>query len=77
MILFAFLPVVFAFARLSTAAVLPRHPPLPPFITLEEHFVAPELLAQFASTAAWQVQKLLDLDGLRIQDMDEARITKQ
>ena len=78
MIPFTFLTAVFSFFfTLSTAAVLPRYPPLPPFITLEEHFTTSEFSAQTATTQAWLVQKLLDLDGLRIQEMDEGRITKQ
>ena len=77
MILHAVLICVVCFFKASIAVALPRNPPLPPFITLEEHFTTAELAAQNTGTAPWIVQKLADLDGLRLDEMDQGRITKQ
>ena len=66
-----------SFLKASTAAVLARAPPLPPFITLEEHFYSAPIIAQDTTTPGWLIQKLADLDGLRIKEMDQGRITKQ
>ena len=77
MIFLSFLPLLCYFLKASTAAVLSRAPPLPPLITLEEHFYTPEIAAENPATPGWITQKLLDLDGLRIRDMDQGRVTKQ
>lgn len=77
MIVLAVLPLVVTFLKACTGAVLPQYPPLPPFIALEEHFTIPEIAVQNTATPPWIVQKLLDLDGLRLEEMDQGRITKQ
>lgn len=77
MIVFTVLPLVFIFMRAYTGAVLPRYPPLPPLIALEEHFTTADIAAQNNATAPSIVQKLLDLDGLRLEKMDQGQITKQ
>lgn len=46
-------------------------------MTLEEHFVTAELVPQDANQAPWLIQKLEDLDTLRLEEMDEGRVTKQ
>ena len=61
----------------SAAVVLPWNPQLPPFVTLEEHFTPAELAFQDAASPLYIQQKLADVDGLRLQEMDEGRITKQ
>lgn len=77
MISLNFLFFSFCFLHSSAAAVLPRDPPLPPFITLEEHFTPAEISSQDAAAPPYIQQKLADLDGLRLQEMDEGRIVKQ
>ena len=77
MIVLTFLFFLFCFLHPSAAAVLPRLPPLPPFITLEEHFTPAELAYQDAAVPLYYHEKLEDLDGLRLQEMDQGRITKQ
>lgn len=77
MSLFAFLTFVSCLLHASTGAVLPQLPPLPPFMTLEEHFVTAEVVPQDASQAPWLIQKLEDLDTLRLKEMDEGHINKQ
>lgn len=77
MIVFAVLPLVLTFLKACTGAVLPQYPPLPPFIALEEHFTIAEIAVQNTGTPPWIVQKLLDLDGLRLEEMDQGRVTKQ
>ena len=78
MILSAFLTLVFYFLKASTGAVLPRQHPLPPFITLEEHFTPAAIIpGQYAGSPQWYIEKLEDLDSLRLEEMDQARITKQ
>lgn len=77
MIVFVVLPLVFSFLEACIGAVLPQYPPLPPFIALEEHFSIAEIAVQNTATQPWIVQKLLDLDVLRLKEMDQGRITKQ
>ena len=77
MITLTFSSFLFCLLRSSAAAVLPRDPPLPPFITLEEHFTPAEIAYQDAASPLYIQQKLADVDGLRLQEMDEGRITKQ
>ena len=80
MIVFTFLTLVFCFLKASTGAVLPRQsePPLPPLITLEEHFTSAEALpGQYVVQPPWIIQKLRDLDSLRLEEMDQGKITKQ
>lgn len=77
MIALAVLSLVFSFLKACTGAVVPQYPPLPPFITLEEHFTTAEIVGQDNVTPPWIVQKLLDLDALRLEEMDQGRINKQ
>ena len=77
MIALVVLPLIFSFLKACTGAVLPQYPPLPPFIALEEHFTTAEIAGQNNATSPWIVQKLLDLDALRLEEMDQGRITKQ
>ena len=77
MIVLTFLFFPFCFLHSSAAAVLPWDPSLPPFITLEEHFTPTEIAFQDAAAPLYIQQKLADLDGLRLQEMDQGRITKQ
>ena len=77
MIVVTILAFPFLFLDCSAAAVLPRDPPLPPFITLEEHFTPAELASQDIALPLYIQQKLADLDGLRLQEMDQGRIAKQ
>ena len=77
MLVSAVLSLLFVFFKACVGAVLPQHPPLPPFIALEEHFTTAEIAAQNTATPPWIVQKLLDLDGIRLEEMDQGRITKQ
>ena len=77
MIVLTFLFFLCCFLHSSAAAVLPRVPPLPPFITLEEHFTPAEISSQDAASPLYIQQKLADLDGLRLQEMDQGRIAKQ
>ena len=76
MIVFTLLPLVFCLWKASTLAIPPRQS-LPPFITLEEHFTTAEIAAQYTSQAPWIIQKLEDLDGLRLAEMDQGQIIKQ
>ena len=77
MIVLTFLFFLFCFLHPSAAAVLPRNSTLPPFITLEKHFTPAELAYQDAVVPLYYRQKLADLDGLRLQEMDQGRIAKQ
>lgn len=77
MIFITFLTLMSSFLKMSTGAVLPRSLPLPPFITLEEHFATAEIATQYVNQAPWIVQKLEDLDGVRLQDMDQGNVAKQ
>ena len=77
MIVLTFFIFLFCFLHPSAGAVLPRDPPLPPFITLEEHFHPAEIASQDAAAPLYIQQKLGDLDGLRLQEMDQGRIAKQ
>ena len=77
MSLFAFLTFVLCLLQACTGAVLPQLPPLPPFMTLEEHFVTAEIVPQDTSQPPWLIQKLEDLDTLRLDEMDKGHITKQ
>lgn len=64
--------LVSCFLKVLTA--LPVDLPLPPFITLEEHFTTTTLATQVAASLR---STLEDLDGLRLQEMDQGRIAKQ
>lgn len=77
MIFLTFLSFLCCFLHSSAAAVLPRDPPLPPFITLEKHFTPAEIAFQDAAAPLYIQQKLADVDGLRLQQMDQGRIAKQ
>ena len=77
MVFITFLTLVFSFLKVSTGAVLPRSLSLPPFITLEEHFATADIATQYVNQAQWIVQKLEDLDGVRLRDMDQGNIVKQ
>ena len=57
-------------------AIFPRKP-LPPFITLEEHFTIAEIAVQYTNQAPWIIQKLEDLGTLRLKDMDGGNVAKQ
>lgn len=59
---------------LKALTALPLDLPLPPFITLEEHFTTNALATQVAASLR---STLEDLDGLRLQEMDQGRIAKQ
>ena len=77
MIVLTFLFFLFSFLHSSAALVLPRNSSLPPFITLEEHFTPAELAYQDAALPLRYQERLQDLDGLRLQEMDQSRIAKQ
>ena len=77
MIVLTFLFFLFYFLHPSAAVVLPRNSSLPPFITLEEHFTPAELAYQDAALPLRYQEKLRDLDGVRLQEMDQAQIAKQ
>ena len=77
MIILASFTFLVCFLNSSAAAVLPRDPPLPPFITLEEHFSPNNLASQNAAAPLYIQQKLVDLGALRLREMDQGRIAKQ
>ena len=77
MILFTLVTLLSCFLKAATGAVLSRAAPLPPFITMEEHFNTPEIAPQDAGQAPAILQRLADLGSLRLKEMDQAKITKQ
>ncbi|KAG9776198.1 amidohydrolase 2, partial [Aureobasidium melanogenum] len=59
-------------------------PPLPPLITLEEHFISEAMLSSHGDKYSEQLkhipgltEKLADLDTLRLQHMDAGRVSLQ
>ena len=50
---------------------------LPPLITLEEHFISPALEPEVSRYPQFFLERLPDMDKLRLKEMDEGQIVKQ
>ena len=70
-----FTSLAFVFRFLGTSIALPLDLPLPRLVALEEHFTTTSIGAPNAPL--WIRPKLEDLDGLRLQEMNEGRVAKQ